>query len=315
MITRRLFAASSLALPFAASCQTAHPSLPPNPWRSAPPLPYAVQEIYPALHEGAIWVAGGFSPEALGATARVSVFDIAREAWRAGPDLPAPSHHVHLAAAGGALYAIGGFLGGETRTRWICTTRVLKLEGETWVEAASLPKPIGEAVPLIHEGRIHLIGGRSPSGEANSSWNDQADVTDHFVLNAGAPAWERAAPLPMARNSAAGAPCWMAHFTSSRAAPSQTAKRQRTIFTTHAAIHGALALPILIRAEAWRQLRSAAQSSPAAAKYSSPAQSAPRSIVSTVKTGRHSPHCRRRAMATALLPLATRSLHSAALNA
>ncbi len=168
-------------------------------------MPYAVQEICPALHEGAIWVAGGFSPEALGATARVSVFDIAREAWRAGPDLPAPSHHVHLAAAGGALYAIGGFLGGETRTRWICTTRVLKLEGETWVEAASLPKPIGEAVPLVHEGRIHLIGGRSPSGEANSNWNDQADVTDHFVLNAGAPAWERAAPLPMARNSAAGA--------------------------------------------------------------------------------------------------------------
>lgn len=206
MITRRTFAASSLALPFAAACQSApHPSVPASPWQEAAPMPYAVQEIYPALHNGAIWVAGGFSPQALGATKRVSIFDIARNTWRAGPDLPTPSHHVHLASGGGALYAIGGFLGGDTRTRWICTTRVLKLEGDAWIEAPALPKPIGEAVPLVHEGRIHLIGGRSPRGEANAGWNDQIDVSDHFVLSDAANAWERAAPLPVARNSAAGA--------------------------------------------------------------------------------------------------------------
>ncbi|HYD88492.1 MAG TPA: galactose oxidase [Vitreimonas sp.] len=168
-------------------------------------MPYAVQEIYPALHDGAIWIAGGFSPQALGATKRVIVFDLAANAWREGPDLPEPSHHVHLASLDGALYAIGGFRGGLTRMQWICVPRVLRLDRERWVEAPALPKPIGEAVPLVHEGRIHLIGGRSPAGEANSDWNHQADVADHFVLAAGAGAWERAAPLPLARNSAAGA--------------------------------------------------------------------------------------------------------------
>src|SRR5690606_37334031 len=69
----------------------------------------------------------------------------------------------------------------------------------------ALPKPIGEAAPLVHEDRIHLIGGRAPAGEANSAWSDHADVADHFVLNPGATAWERAAPLPLARNSAASA--------------------------------------------------------------------------------------------------------------
>jgi N-acetylneuraminic acid mutarotase len=168
-------------------------------------MPYAVQEIYPALHAGAIWVAGGFSPQALGATKRVIVLDLAANAWREGPELPEPSHHVHLASVNGALYAIGGFRAGFTRMQWICTPRVLKLEGDAWVAAPALPKPIGEAAPLVHNDRIHLIGGRSPAGEANSAWSDQADVADHFVLAPGAPAWERAAPLPLARNSAAGA--------------------------------------------------------------------------------------------------------------
>jgi hypothetical protein len=174
-------------------------------WRSIPDAPFAVQEIYPALHRGEIWIAGGFSPRSLGATEGVIVFDIAANAWRAGPPLPTPSHHVHLASVDDDLWAIGGFLGGDTRMRWVCTPRALKLEGEAWVEGPPLPKPIGEAVPLVHEGRIHLIGGRSPSGAANAAWNDQADVGDHFVLTAGASRWETAAPLPMPRNSAGGA--------------------------------------------------------------------------------------------------------------
>jgi hypothetical protein len=207
MITRRTFAASAAAAPLIAACQsgdTPAAGPPERAWRSAPDAPYAVQEIYPALHDGAIWIAGGFSTRSLGATEGVIVFDIAADRWRAGPALPTPSHHVHLASLNNELWAIGGFLGGDTRMRWICTPRVLKLEGETWVEGPSLPKPIGEAVPLVHDGRIHLIGGRSPAGAANAAWNDQADVGDHFVL-AGASQWERAAPLPMPRNSAAGA--------------------------------------------------------------------------------------------------------------
>jgi len=170
----------------------------------APDAPYATQEIYPALHRGRIWIAGGFSPQARGATERVIIFDPARNAWAEGPPLPAPAHHVHLAELAGELYAIGGYLAGDTRMRWICTSRVLKLAGDSWVEAPMLPMPVGEGVPLAHQGRIHLIGGRAPRDPAaNADWNDQGDIADHFVFSDGA--WARAAPLPMARNSAAGA--------------------------------------------------------------------------------------------------------------
>jgi hypothetical protein len=207
MLTRRTFTAAAAAL--TAACQngeTKEATVPPpeRQWRQAADAPYAVQEIYPALHRGGLWIAGGFSPQARGATERVIVFDVARQSWSDGPALPTPSHHVHLASVNDELWAIGGFLGGDTRVQWTCTTRVLKLAGDRWVEGPALPKPIGEAAPIVHLNRIHLIGGRSPLGQANAGWSDQGDVADHFVIAPGETAWSRAEPLPLARNSAAG---------------------------------------------------------------------------------------------------------------
>lgn len=206
MLTRRSFAASAALLPLGACQNGAHGDLanPPATWSTGADAPYAVQEIYPALYRGEIWIAGGFSPQARGATERVIIYNPARNTWRDGPALPTPSHHVHLAALGDDLWAIGGFLGGENRVSWICTSRVLKLSGDRWIEGPALPKPIGEAVPVVHLNRIHLIGGRSPIAAANAAWNDQGDAADHFVIGAGENAWSRADALPMARNSAAG---------------------------------------------------------------------------------------------------------------
>jgi hypothetical protein len=203
MITRRAFAA---ALPLAA-CQNGTPAATSTAgWRRGPRAPYAVQEIYPALHRGAIWIAGGFAPlAALGTTHRVIALDLARNAWIEGPPLPTPSHHVQLASLNDELYAVGGFLGGDNRRRWICTPRVLKLAGDSWVEAPSLPKPVAEGVPLVLNDRIHLISGRSPAGADNSEWEHQADIGEHYVFTPGATRWERAEPVPVPRNSAAGA--------------------------------------------------------------------------------------------------------------
>ncbi|HVK80365.1 MAG TPA: hypothetical protein VM915_07110, partial [Verrucomicrobiae bacterium] len=128
-----------------AACQ-ADPQAAPPPtptWRVGAPAPIAVQEIYPVLHQAELWIAGGFSPVTRGATERVIILNPETGAWRDGPALPASAHHVHLASVGDVLYAVGGFLGGESRTRWTCTARVLRLEGETWVEAPALPKPVG----------------------------------------------------------------------------------------------------------------------------------------------------------------------------
>src|SRR5262245_35830303 len=112
MQTRRAFALSACG---ALACCHAPADAPlREPWRRLADAPSAVQEIYPTLHAGALWIAGGFSPQALGATRRVIAMDVRDNSWREGPRLPARAHHVHLASLDGALYAIGGFLGGAT---------------------------------------------------------------------------------------------------------------------------------------------------------------------------------------------------------
>lgn len=203
MLTRRTIATAIAATPLWA-CQNIQTAITDATWSSGPQAPYDVQEIYPALHNGAIWIAGGFSRQAGGATERVIAFDPATNRWVDGPALPTPSHHVHLASLRGELYAIGGFIGGDTRDRWSCTPRMLKLSGDRWTDAPSLPRPIGEAVPIVHGDRIHLIGGRSPRAQANSAWTDHIDVDSHFVFSAETGVWSAAAALPLARNSSAG---------------------------------------------------------------------------------------------------------------
>ncbi|MCG8440220.1 MAG: hypothetical protein MI723_00275, partial [Caulobacterales bacterium] len=73
-----------------------------------------------------------------------------------------------------------------------------------WEPAPPLPAPRGEAVTLVHAGRVHVIAGRSPIGQANGRWRDHGDVADHVVLDPAGGGWERARPAPTARNSAAG---------------------------------------------------------------------------------------------------------------
>jgi hypothetical protein len=217
MINRRSVLASGLATAGLGAC-AAGVSGAGRPtaalWSPGVELPYPVQEIYPVWHNGAIWIAGGFRHTDFGPTASAEMLrgDPADDFfWRPEPGaaMETAMHHVHLASAGGTLWAIGGYEGGGDGRAWIGQTRVRAFEGDAksgaWRDGPSLPKPVGEAVPLVLDGRIHLIGGRSPKRVASAVWSDQADIADHFVLSPGAARWETAAPLPMARNSAAGA--------------------------------------------------------------------------------------------------------------
>ncbi|MEM1317882.1 MAG: galactose oxidase, partial [Pseudomonadota bacterium] len=73
---------------------------------------------------------------------------------------------------------------------------------ENWNLLADLPRPVGEAVTGVLDNRLHITGGRKPSGPSNATWRDHIDAADHFVLSSLGASWERASPLPTARNSA-----------------------------------------------------------------------------------------------------------------
>lgn len=177
-------------------------------WRAGPPLPFAAQEIYPALHRGRIHLAGGFISDGdtiSGATDRHVVLDFDQDTWLDAAPLPVARHHPNLISFKDRLLAIGGFEARSEDAVWVMQDGVWAFDGDAWSEAPTLPQPNGESVLGVLSDALHTCGGRTPSGTSNASWNDHSDIADHFVLTGLDGAWERAAPLPTTRNSAAAA--------------------------------------------------------------------------------------------------------------
>lgn len=204
---------ASLALGACARGQDAGPTVGDSlggPWTAGPSLPIRVQEIYPAVAGGAIYVAGGLSPDvdggSIGITDRVFALEAGSNTWRERAHLPVATHHPNLVAVGEDIYAIGGFTS-ERGGAWAMSNavRIFDPARNAWRNGLPMAQPYAETVTANLGGRIHVVTGRRPAGQANRNWSDHADTTAHVVLDPSSEAWTTAAPAPTARNSAAGA--------------------------------------------------------------------------------------------------------------
>lgn len=178
-------------------------------WQTLAPMPLAVQEIYPAVHKGKIYVAGGLSDaltrDEQQMTAAVQVYDAAENSWSMAASLPEPRHHAYLLSVTDKLFVFGGFVIGNGG-RWCASSDVLQLdeEAQQWRKVAQLPKPLTETVAVVLNGKVHFASGRSPSGDDNAQWRDQADVNWHWMFDPQDLTFTGAAALPQAFNSASG---------------------------------------------------------------------------------------------------------------
>lgn len=184
-----------------------------------PPLPFAVQEIYPAAHSGRIHIAGGLLSDGTrvtGVSDRHIAYASGGETTELAP-LPAKRHHPYAVSTGRALYVLGGFGSDPDRVTWIMSTDTLVYSslGETvvgdrryhgeWSMRTPAPAPHAEVVAASIGDRIHIVGGRRPKGSANAAYGDHEDVDRHLVYDPGADSWSTAASALSKRNSAAGA--------------------------------------------------------------------------------------------------------------
>ncbi|HYD26128.1 Kelch repeat-containing protein [Brevundimonas sp.] len=205
ILDRRTFlaaAGASAAVPSVACAQE-----PAESWNARASLPWPVQEIYAAVHQGRIVTGGGLVARAgqpLHIEDRVGLYDPATDAWSELPKLPSPRHHPMVFASDGELFVFGGY-GRSAAGEWTSMRDCWVLSEGAWVETIPLDAPQSEAVGVSHDGLLHLITGRTPGGLGNGNWNDQVDTDAHRVYITGADAWDTARPCPMARNSAAAA--------------------------------------------------------------------------------------------------------------
>ena len=205
-IDRRAFiaaAGASAAVPFTACAQEAGEA-----WTPRASLPWPVQEIYCALHQGRIVTGGGLvsrQGQPLHIENRVAFYDPGQDVWEEGAPLPAARHHpMFIDGDHFNFYAVGGY-GRSEAGDWTNTTSAWRFEDGVWEDIAPLPSPQAEAVGMGWGETLHLITGRTPAGTANGQWNDQADTDRHLIYDVRANRWEVGRPCPMARNSAAGA--------------------------------------------------------------------------------------------------------------
>ncbi len=178
-------------------------------WQRQADLLVPVQEIYPAVFQGEIYVAGGLSselPKEQGQmTAAVQIYNPTTNSWRYGTALPQGRHHGQLVAVGDELYLFGGFIQANGGA-WSASRDVLRLDQvqQRWVKVADLPEPLSETVSFVLDGKIHLVSGRSPATQANAQWQDQGDVASHFIVDPVTLTIEQGTALPIAKNSAGG---------------------------------------------------------------------------------------------------------------
>jgi N-acetylneuraminic acid mutarotase len=158
-------------------------------WRTAPPMHYA-RAAHAVVSDGnAIYALAGTG--AGGAPVLVTErFD--GRAWHDEGKIPGQGLNAPAAAAlGGKIYLIGGF-GTDTNVP-VADVLVYDTAARTWSKAAPLPTPRGGHAAVVHEGKIHVLGGG----------NSTSTLADHDVFDPAKNAWTSLAPLPRTEGSPA----------------------------------------------------------------------------------------------------------------
>ncbi len=206
---RRLFLASAAAAGLAACGENKAAPAPAQPgWRQGADAPFASQEVYPTLWNGGAVLAGGMAKPIgaaeLSQVSSAAFYDPNADKWTPLADLPAQRHHLNLLVHKDMLLCAGGFEAQSRERFWAPKADMWfrdTLDGP-WKPFRPMPALLGETVAVSYDGRLHFASGRKPVA-SGGGFRDLHDTDKHFYWDG--KYWEDAAPVPTARNSAAGA--------------------------------------------------------------------------------------------------------------
>jgi N-acetylneuraminic acid mutarotase len=200
-----VLAAALSAISFQVAAQAGPDATPAPRWSRTADATLARQEIYPAVLDGRIIVAGGVLSQPPGFTDHVEAYDVKADRWTTLAPLPEGRHHIALAEASGKIYGIGGFSGAIPDWRAHATVFVYDARANRWSAGPSLPAPRAEGVVASIKDKIYYIGGRVPTSPQAAHINAHADTSRAEALDIRSGRWERLPDAPSARNSAAAA--------------------------------------------------------------------------------------------------------------
>jgi N-acetylneuraminic acid mutarotase len=159
-------------------------------WFQRRNLPTPRQEVQPALLDGRIYVAGGYTGSAA-VSDLVEVYDPANGTWDTAAPMPQPLHHAATAVIDSVLYLIGGYT--NPATPWITTDNVVAYTATSnqWTPRAPIPTARGEHTAAVFENKIYVIGGHDDFG------NDIGTVEIYDPVQ---DSWSTGATMPTVRH-------------------------------------------------------------------------------------------------------------------
>lgn len=174
-------------------------------WVERAPLPERRTEVAATADGRYIYLAGGFGPSQMRASAPRAVwrYDPRTDQWEELTTLPEGVNHAPLQYYDGRLYVLGGFRG--TGFTPIANVRIYDLETGEWSEGAPMPTPRGATGWTVLNGRIHVIGGNVPDraavdGQPGARITEDRSVNVHEAYDPATDAWTRLEPMPTPRN-------------------------------------------------------------------------------------------------------------------
>jgi N-acetylneuraminic acid mutarotase len=212
-----------------------------NQWRDETTLPGEGLNAPAAVAiDNRIYVIGGFKTVTNVPTSEVLVYDIATHAWSTVAPMPAPKGGHAAAALNGKIHVIGG---GNSRST-LADHSEYDPATDRWTERAPLSRSKGSPAAVVFQNRLYSLGGRSgpsdfgdveiydavadrwssgpsiePRGTAGAATycgtvyifggESQAKNTtldEVLKLDVNRSAWQRALPMPSARNYARAVP-------------------------------------------------------------------------------------------------------------
>lgn len=167
-------------------------------WRRAAPSPIPRVEAGRVVHDGRLYVFGGFFNNDIQATRQVHVYDPKANVWTRLADMPSAVTHVAPALDGtpghdGAKVWFAGGLDGDHPARPVDRVWIYHIDSNTWSSGPDLPVARGGGGSAIVGRRLHSFGGLGA--------DRKTDQAEHWTLDLDDPTgWQRAAPMPDPRN-------------------------------------------------------------------------------------------------------------------
>ena len=171
-----------------------------NEWTEGAPLPYVLDHAPSVVHNGKIYVIGGFLENKI-TTDKMLVYDPVKKEWTEGAPLPEP-RAAHIAEiVNGTIYAISGL---DFDHHPVTTNFAYNIENNTWIAKKPMPDhngPKHHAASAVVDEKIYVLGGRLFGNGVPNEINDAlTNLDDNMKYDPKKDEWTPMEPMPIRRS-------------------------------------------------------------------------------------------------------------------